>query len=95
VPGRIGVLLAVTLSGAGGSFFDSWLGATVQAIYFCPACRKETERHPQHTCGAATQLHRGWRWLNNDLVNFISSLLGGAMAVLIIFLYLTWSGFQS
>lgn len=81
VSGRIGVLLAVTLSGAGGSFFDSWLGATVQAIYFCPACCKETERHPQHSCGTATQLHRGWRWLNNDLVNFAASACGALLGV--------------
>ncbi|HEY3313428.1 MAG TPA: DUF92 domain-containing protein [Anaerolineales bacterium] len=59
----------VTLAGFLGSLFDSLLGATVQAIYYCPACDKETERHPFHTCGTPTTLKRGWSWLNNDIVN--------------------------
>jgi uncharacterized protein (TIGR00297 family) len=64
------VFLLVTLSGLLGSLFDSFLGATVQAIYFCPTCDKETERHPVHTCGTPTAMIRGWEWLNNDWVNF-------------------------
>src|SRR5262249_3152460 len=39
------------LSGLIGSLFDSWLGATYQAMYYCPACQKETERHI-HSCGS-------------------------------------------
>jgi uncharacterized membrane protein len=26
---------------------------------------------------------RGWRWLNNDMVNLLSSLVGGGVAVLV------------
>jgi len=79
-------LVAGLLGGMSGAFFDSVLGATVQAIYYCPACRKETERHPQHLCGEQTRHLRGWRWLDNDLVNFTASLLGAAMAVGVWFL---------
>lgn len=79
--GPLAVLVAVTLGGFAGSFFDSWLGATVQAIYYCPACKKETERHPVHACGSETQPLRGWSWLNNDWVNFGASLVGAALAV--------------
>jgi uncharacterized protein (TIGR00297 family) len=82
------LVIAVTvLGGLAGAFFDSLLGATVQAIYTCPACAKETERHPHHTCGTETQHLRGWRWLNNDMVNFIASITGGLVAAgsLIIF----------
>jgi len=68
--------LLITLSGLAGSLFDSFLGATVQAIYFCPADDKETEKHPLHTCGTPTVHIRGWKWLDNDWVNFACSAFG-------------------
>ena len=61
--------LWVTVAGFLGSLFDSLLGATVQAIYHCSTCNKETERYPVHTCGTQTTRKRGWDWLNNDIVN--------------------------
>jgi uncharacterized protein (TIGR00297 family) len=73
--------LLSSLSGLFGSLFDSFLGATVQAIYFCDNCHKETERHPTHTCGHLTRSIRGWRWLDNDWVNFVSSAVGGWLLV--------------
>ncbi len=79
-PGDAGLAAAVTAGGLAGSLFDSWLGATVQAIYFCPVCMKETERHPQHTCGATTYLVRGLPWMNNDVVNFLCTAAGAAVA---------------
>lgn len=71
-------LLAVA-GGLVGALFDSFLGATVQGIYYCSRCAKETEA-PVHHCGQTTQLLRGWAWLNNDIVNFLASLLGGLVA---------------
>lgn len=76
----------VTFGGLAGSLFDSLLGTTVQAIYYCPACKKETERHPLHTCGTPTVQIRGWKWLDNDLVNFACGALGAGIALLIILL---------
>jgi uncharacterized protein (TIGR00297 family) len=76
-----GLFLAAAAGGLLGALIDSLLGATVQAIYFCPQCEKETERHPQHSCGTPTRLLRGWRWLNNDWVNWICSLSGAAAAL--------------
>jgi uncharacterized membrane protein len=64
-----------------GSLFDSLLGATVQAIYFCPKDQKETERQPLHTCGTETVHLRGWEWLNNDWVNFGCGAMGAVLAV--------------
>ena len=74
------IALAITLAGLAGSTFDSLLGATVQAIYFCPQCQKETERYPLHGCGTRTIPQRGWRWLDNDWVNFACSLVGALTA---------------
>ena len=73
------VTLIVTFAGLLGSLFDSLLGATVQAIYQCPTCDKETERFPVHTCGTPTVQIRGWKWLNNDWVNFAC----GAFSVMV------------
>ena len=73
------LLLAATVGGLAGSLFDSLLGATVQAIYRCDACGKETERK-MHGCGTQTRLLRGWRWLDNDLVNFTASAVGALVA---------------
>lgn len=75
-------LLLVSLAGLFGSLFDSLLGATLQAIYFCPHCQNETERHPLHTCGNATVLIRGIPWLNNDLVNLGCGLAGALVGLL-------------
>lgn len=79
--GSFQILVSVTLGGTCGAFFDSWLGATIQAIYYCPTCDKETERHPLHICGTVTTHRRGWRWLNNDLVNLLCSFLGALVTV--------------
>lgn len=79
------VLMGVFIGGIGGlagSLFDSVLGATVQRIYFCDVCRKDTERKI-HKCGNPTRPFRGWPWLNNDLVNLLASIMGGLMAAVL------------
>ncbi len=73
------LLLAASAGGMAGSLFDSLLGATIQAIYWCDSCQKETERK-LHRCGTQTRLYRGWPWLDNDLVNLFASLVGALVA---------------
>jgi uncharacterized protein (TIGR00297 family) len=78
------LFLIVTIAGLLGSLFDSLLGATVQAIYVCPKDQKETERHPLHICGAQTVQIRGWKWLNNDWVNFACGAFGVVITLTIL-----------
>jgi uncharacterized protein (TIGR00297 family) len=74
--------LLITVSGLAGSLFDSFLGATVQAMYYCPTHQTETEKHPLHTCGSQTVHVRGWSWLNNDWVNFGCSAFAGLIVLI-------------
>jgi len=80
--GNWSLILIITLAGLAGSLFDSLLGATVQAMYYCPTDKKETEKHPLHTCGTETVHIRGWKWLDNDWVNFTCGAFGVAVALL-------------
>jgi uncharacterized protein (TIGR00297 family) len=68
------------VSGLAGSFLDSLLGATLQAMYYCSVCNQETERHI-HRCGTSTTFLRGWPWMDNDVVNFIATLWGGLVGM--------------
>jgi uncharacterized membrane protein len=77
-------ILAVA-GGLVGSLFDSFLGATVQGIYYCDRCARETEL-PDHHCGKPARLLRGWPWLNNDIINFVASILGGLIVALLAWL---------
>jgi uncharacterized protein (TIGR00297 family) len=79
------LLLAALMGGLAGSLADSLLGATVQAIYQSPS--GETERRIARD-GTPNLALRGWRWMNNDLVNLLSSMLGGLVAVAVFRLFL-------
>ena len=79
------VILVTTASGFFGSLADSLLGATLQVMYYCPKCRRETEKEV-HKCGTRTRYVKGLKIVNNDTVNLLSSMAGAVFAVILYFL---------
>lgn len=75
-------LLTVVVAGLAGAFADSLLGATVQSKRWCEQCASATERII-HVCGSTTVDAGGLSWLNNDGVNFVSTVVGGLVALLL------------
>lgn len=71
------LVVAGAFSGVIGSLADSVLGGTLQSQYRCASCGKVTERKV-HCDGQVTTLVRGYRWINNDVVNFAASIAGAA-----------------
>lgn len=78
-----GWIVAVAfVSGIGGAITDSVMGATIQRLNRCPRCQVDTERDV-HSCGAPTKYRRGLPWLDNDWVNFLSSVAGAGISTLV------------
>jgi len=71
----VGEFFIVLVAGLAASLVDSFLGATVQAQYRCPRCAKITEK-TVHCENMETELQRGYRWINNDVVNLACAFSG-------------------
>jgi uncharacterized protein (TIGR00297 family) len=63
------------VSGVGGAMVDSLLGATVQALFRCDVCGRDTEARV-HRCGRRSRPVRGVAWMSNDLVNLLAAIAG-------------------
>jgi uncharacterized protein (TIGR00297 family) len=72
---------AALVGGFSGSLIDSILGGSLQSRRWCDTCQRGTER-AIHTCGTKSIHAGGIRWLNNDLVNLVSSVGGAAVGLL-------------
>ena len=76
----IGVgLVPVFIGGVAGAIADSVAGATIQERRWCASCERATER-AVHDCGATTALVGGMALVDNDVVNLLATLVGGAVA---------------
>lgn len=71
--------LLAPLAGLAASAVDSYLGATVQALY-ADAAGEPTEL-PLGQAGRPRRLLRGWRRMDGDAVNFLASLVGALLAL--------------
>jgi uncharacterized membrane protein len=79
---------AALVGGLAGTVFDSLLGATVQAMFTNPETGKETEKRIARN-GVKNNFKRGLPWMDNDTVNFISSIVGAGVAALVFILLKT------
>lgn len=72
-------VIIVLCAGVIGSLFDSFLGATVQALYWCADRQRLTEKA---TCrdGTPAEHRQGLRWVNNEVVNISAALVGALIA---------------
>jgi len=75
------VVALVLIAGIIGSTIDSILGATVQANYKCSRCGKITENRVH--CGKPAKYMKGIRVIDNNVVNFMGSLTGAIVAMLL------------
>lgn len=71
----ISVIPVAVTGGCAGALIDSLLGATVQRRRWCEQCQRGTER-AIHPCGNPTMAAGGISWLDNDVVNLMSSIFG-------------------
>ncbi len=67
-----------------GGIFDSLLGSLVQVKYKCSVCGKIVEKEIH--CEKQTQNYRGIVFVNNDTVNFASTIFSSALAMLLFIL---------
>lgn len=72
----------VAIGGVAGGLADSILGASVQSLRWCPRCARPCETDP-HVCGTPTTIFRGLHWIGNDAVNFLATVAGAGVAMLV------------
>lgn len=77
--GGVLLLASGTCIGFVGMLLDSLLGASLQGRFECPHCGVSTESR-QHRCGTPSRLVGGWKWLDNDWVNALSTGLAALVS---------------
>lgn len=65
-----------------GNVIDTLLGAFFQASYVCIRCGMITEKTVH--CGEKAKLRSGYSYLNNDMVNFLSSCVAALFTLLFV-----------
>ena len=71
-------LCSAFMAGIFGFIFDSYLGATLQALYRNNVANRLTEQSIP-----SNKLIKGWRIINNDAVNFLTTLTSAIVGVLL------------
>ncbi len=77
------LMLILILFSTAGNILDSFLGATIQALYYCNVCDQFSEEEI-HICNSKCQLISGKKYVNNHVVNFISIFSISMLSMLLI-----------
>ena len=82
LPDQYVLVLVCLVGGVTGAVVDSLIGAWVQRKGYCVVCLKPTEeiRH----CGEKTALTRGAPYVENNIVNVISTVAGAAAGLAVL-----------
>jgi uncharacterized protein (TIGR00297 family) len=75
-------LFIVFLFGFIGNIIDTLFGAFYQKVYTCSKCGIETEK--KNHCQRPTVRIKGYRLVDNDMVNFLSGLIAALLAMAVI-----------
>ena len=75
------LIFPITIAGISGSLYDSTLGNYVQGKYLCNKCNNIIEERSH--CNDPTSLISGSRWIDNNMVNFLNTLVGAVVAYII------------
>ncbi|WP_416149367.1 DUF92 domain-containing protein [Salipaludibacillus sp. HK11] len=77
------IWLLIVLVGFASQWIDAVAGAFLQSLYYCDTCQRYTEK--QYHCKERTKLVKGFKWINNDIVNhfctFSAFLTGGIIGI--------------
>ncbi len=71
--------MVIVVAGFLGSLLDSILGGTLQSMYRCEKTGTLTEKR---TLDGYPTIHvRGWKWMDNDMVNLLNTFSGALMTL--------------
>ena len=75
-------LIIISILGFLGTLIDSILGASIQAQYFCQEENLITEKKDYG--GKSNKLIKGFRFFNNDMINYLSNALSSSVVFLLL-----------
>ena len=75
----------ITFAGCIGSFIDTILGRYIQGKFYCVNSNVTVEHRYQN--GSENALISGFKWIDNNLVNFTANLSGAVVSIVIISVY--------
>jgi len=82
-PALVWLPIAATVGGLIGTLVDSVLAASAQAVYYCEACQRITER-PERCDGGRAEQVRGWWWLTSEVIDLVCAILGAAVSAAVV-----------